>query len=69
MKIVRIVKGEKKIWNLYLTTKGDIKFYASYQSAWKAAARLNQADPSSSWLFEMDNSVGLGWFLFQEEGN
>ena len=69
MKILRNIGGEDKAWTLYTNAKGEIKFYASYKSAWKAAVRLNQADQQASWLFEMDDSIGLGWFLFQEESN
>lgn len=47
----------------YHTKKdGSIKYYASYQSAWVAAARLNgEQSDDAQWLFEMDTT---GWFVF-----
>ena len=52
---------------IYRNAKGDIKFYSTFQYAWKVAAKLNQQDPNASWLFQQDDSVGSGWFLFQDE--
>ena len=49
----------------YLTKKnGEIKYYASHQSAWNAAARLNEGDDDGIWLFEADLN---GWFVFFSE--
>ena len=47
----------------YHTKKdGSVKYYASYQSAWNAANRLNEAETADGiWLFEMDMT---GWFVF-----
>jgi hypothetical protein len=48
-----------------LTKKdGSTKYYSSYQSAWKAAARLNQQLPTDSqgfWFFESDETCN--WYL------
>ena len=49
----------------YLTKKnGEIKYYASYQSAWKAASRLNEGNEDGIWLFEADMN---GWVVFFSE--
>ena len=47
----------------YHTKKnGEIKYYASYESAWKAANRLNDSRTEEGiWLFEADLA---GWFVF-----
>ena len=53
--------------NVLKDSKGNTKYYASYDSAWKAANRLNEqlaAGDFNCWYFEMDLT---GWFLFQDE--
>jgi hypothetical protein len=45
---------------IYKNKKGEIKYYASYQSAWKAAQRLNQMVNGGQWWFEADVN---GWYL------
>jgi len=47
----------------YHTKKnGEIKYFATYQSAWNAANRLNDAGLDDGiWLFEADMT---GWFVF-----
>lgn len=52
---------------IYRNAKGDIKFYSTYQYAWKVAVKLNQLDPSASWYFGQDDSLGYGWYLYQDE--
>jgi hypothetical protein len=47
---------------VYRNRKGEIKYYASWQSAWKAANRLNDAEGDVEWLFEQDLT---GWFVFK----
>ena len=49
--------------NILKKKNGEIKYYASYQSAWNAAARLNENELDNLWWFEMDT---VGWFLFQD---
>ena len=49
--------------NILKRKDGEIKYYASYQSAWNAAARLNENELDNLWWFEMDT---VGWFLFQD---
>lgn len=42
--------------------KGAIKYYATYGTAWAAAARLNETtNEDGIWLFEADMT---GWFVF-----
>jgi len=45
----------------YTDKNGKTKYYATYQSAWKAAARLNETAVDGLWFFEMDT---IGWFVF-----
>lgn len=42
---------------------GEIKYYATYQSAWNAARRLNENATEGLWWFEADIN---GWYLFFE---
>jgi len=42
------------------TAKGETKYYASYQSAWNKAIRLNETAVGGTWLFEGDQ---YGWYL------
>ena len=44
--------------------KGETKYYATYQSAWNAAIRLNKKTINGTWLFESDQ---IGWYLHFEE--
>jgi len=44
-------------------TKGKVKYYATYHTAWRAAARLNETAVDGTWLFEGDE---IGWFLHFE---
>jgi hypothetical protein len=46
--------------NKYKNKKGEIKYYASYKTAWNACIRLNQEIENGQWLFEADLN---GWFL------
>lgn len=39
--------------------KGEIKYYASYQSAWNACIRLNESETRGQWMFEADLN---GWY-------
>jgi hypothetical protein len=48
---------------IYKTAKGKTKYYATYQSAWKAAIRLNETAVGGTWLFEGDE---IGWYLHFE---
>lgn len=47
----------------YHTKKnGEVKYYATYGSAWAAASRLNETTTEDGiWLFEADMT---GWFVF-----
>jgi hypothetical protein len=47
---------------IYRDSKGNIKYYATYQSAWRAANRLNTAEGDVEWLFEQDL---VGWFVYR----
>lgn len=47
---------------IYKDSKGNIKYYASMNSAWKAANKLNDAEGDVEWLFEQDL---VGWFLYR----
>lgn len=49
--------------NIYKNAKGETKYYSTYQSAWNAAARLNEKEMDNLWWFEADLN---GWFLFQD---
>lgn len=40
---------------------GSIKYYASYQSAWNAAVRLNENETDGTWYFESDAT--FKWYL------
>lgn len=40
---------------------GEVKYYASYQTAWAKAARLNEDVVDGLWLFEADEH---GWFVY-----
>jgi hypothetical protein len=43
-------------------SKGNTKYYNSYQTAWNAANRLNeQGQHDGIWLFEADMT---GWYVF-----
>ena len=48
----------------YKNSKGETKYYATYQTAWNAAIRLNEKINNGTWLFEADT---IGWYLFFEE--
>jgi hypothetical protein len=48
---------------IYTDANGNTKYYQSYQSAWKAAARLNFIDKDNLWLFEQDMT---GWYVFHD---
>ncbi len=48
---------------VYTDSKGNTKYYASYQSAWKAAARLNEKETDVQWFFEADLN---GWYVFHD---
>lgn len=51
----------------HLNRKGEVKYYASYQSAWNACIRLNEQASDGTWLFEGDEH---GWYLhFEKETN
>jgi hypothetical protein len=50
----------------HLNKQGQTKYYASYQSAWRAAIRLNEAAHNGTWLFEADIN---GWYLHFEQDN
>ena len=51
---------------LYRNKKGEVKYYASYKTAWLAAIRLNENEKNGQWLFEADT---IGWFLeFHSDG-
>lgn len=50
---------------IYKDSKGATKYYATYQSAWNAAIRLNNKRTSGAWYFESDET-GL-WYLFLDE--
>ena len=45
----------------YTSKSGDVKYYTTYHTAWKAAARLNETAQGGLWFFEMDMN---GWYLF-----
>lgn len=45
---------------LFTKKDGTTKYYATYQSAWNKAARLNETETNGQWLFEMDTN---GWYL------
>lgn len=46
---------------IYRKKDGSIKYYASYQSAWNAAIRLNEKETTGAWYFESDAT--LNWYL------
>jgi hypothetical protein len=48
----------------YLKKNGDIKYYASYNTAWNSAIRLNDKSQNGTWLFEGNEN---GWYLHFEE--
>jgi hypothetical protein len=49
----------------YKTAKGETKYYATYQSAWNVAIRLNEKAIGGTWRFEGDEN---GWYLeFQKD--
>jgi hypothetical protein len=51
----------------YTNRKGEVKYYATYQSAWNACIRLNESAVDGTWLFEGDE---IGWYLhFEKETN
>ena len=45
----------------YTKKNGEVKYYATYQSAWNACIRLNEKLTEGSWSFEGDET-GL-WYL------
>jgi hypothetical protein len=49
--------------NILKNKQGETKYYATYYSAWKAAAKLNETELDNLWWFEADLN---GWFLFQD---
>jgi hypothetical protein len=52
-----------KILKQHTKANGEVKYYASYQTAWNAASRLNETDSDNGiWIFEQDMT---GWFVFQ----
>ena len=51
----------------YTYRKGEVKYYATYQSAWNACVSLNESAVDGTWLFEGDE---IGWYLhFEKETN
>ena len=40
---------------------GEVKYYASYRTAWNKAAKLNEDAVGGLWFFEGDEH---GWFVF-----
>jgi hypothetical protein len=48
---------------IYTDSKGNTKYYASYKTAWMAAARLNAKDSENFWVFEADTN---GWYVFHD---
>lgn len=45
---------------------GTTKYYASYETAWNRAAKLNETATNGIWFFEADIN---GWFLFFVKDN
>jgi hypothetical protein len=64
-----ILNGGKKMATeiIYKNKKGETKYYATYQSAWNAAIRLNETEIRGTWLFEGD-ATGM-WYLHLELDN
>ena len=53
--------------NRYTSKNGQVKYYATYRTAWNAAIRLNENAVGGSWFFEGDEH---GWYLhFENEVN
>jgi hypothetical protein len=51
----------------YTKKNGEVKYYATYGTAWNAAIRLNETAVDGTWLFEGDEH---GWYLhFENEMN
>ena len=48
---------------LYKKKNGEVKYYATYQTAWNAAIRLNEKLTNGTWLFEGNEN---GWYLHFE---
>lgn len=48
--------------------KGETKYYATYQSAWNAAIRLNEKAIGGTWYFEGD-ATGMWYLFFEAETN
>ena len=44
----------------YKNAKGETKYYATYQSAWNRAIKLNETAVGGTWYFEGDEN---GWYL------
>jgi hypothetical protein len=55
--------GGDSMKTIHRDSKGNIKYYASWQSAWKAANRLNETEGDVNWVFEQDL---VGWFVFKD---
>ncbi len=53
---------ENKI--IYKNSKGQTKYYATYQTAWNACIRLNEKETNGIWRFEGDLA---GWYLHLEQ--
>jgi hypothetical protein len=49
---------------IHRNKKGEVKYYATYHSAWNACIRLNETAENGTWLFEGDE---IGWFLYFED--
>ena len=45
----------------YKNAKGETKYYATHQSAWNRAMKLNETTEDGMWLFEGDEK---GWFVY-----
>lgn len=45
----------------YTKKDGTTKYYASYQSAWNRAAKMNEMAVGGQWYFEADLD---GWYIY-----
>lgn len=44
----------------YTNKSGEVRYYSTHHSAWRAAIRLNETETAGTWYFEGDSN---GWYL------